>query len=346
MQRTELLALLAALSVLPLASRGRVVVLPIVGTAFLSAGLFWLARAGVPLFRPRELAPPGAVALVLLGAWMRIGLFPFHGYVPVLFERSHPSKAAVAFVANPGMLILMRVLTESAWDLGISGKVLMVVAAISGLYAAFLCIGQSDLLRAVGFQAVASTSMIVAGLCSREEAGAFGAILHATGSGLFVTGLALVAWGVKARLGTSPGTATPGIASAAPHAAAAFLLFGLAAAGFPGTLGFVSEELLLHGVIEHHPVTGTLIVLTTALSAIAMLRLFFLVFYGAPNTRGRSAAFAPTVPIDLFPREKLAFGALLVVIFGLGVMPAPALSILHSVTDNSALHHQQSGETP
>lgn len=322
---TRWLGVVVAVSAVPLVPRGRAVILPLIGSASMAAGLFWLAQAGEATLPIAGDAPSGALALVWIGAWMRIGLVPFHGWVPVLFERSHPAKSLLAFVANPGTVVLIRVCLGTRWMHGEAGHLFTALAAFSALYGAFLCLGQRDLLRAVGFQALASSGLVVTGLCSRETAGVAGAIVHLAASSLFLTGLTLVAWGVRARFGGAPGVAVQGVAQRARHASAAFLLFGLAAAGFPGTLCFVSEDLLLHGVIEHRPVVGTVMVLTTALSAVAMLRLFFIVFLGPPSGSGAPAGLAREVVPDLFPREKAAFGLLLAVLVGLGVSPGLAV---------------------
>lgn len=323
---TRLLAVVVALGAIPLLRRGRVAILPLMGSAAMAAGLFWLDRAGatdLPLVAQGHGASiHGAIALVWAGAWARLGLLPFHGWLPVMFERSHPAKAVLAVIANPAAIVLLRVGPSAAWSDGVVGGFLAAVAAATSLYGAFLCLGQRDLLRAVGWQAVAHAGFVVTGLVSRDPAGFAGAAAHIAASGVFLTGLTLVAWAVRARFGASP----VGVAQRARHASGAFLLFGLAAAGFPGTLGFVSEDLLLHGVIEHRPAVGAVLVAATALSAIGLLRLFFRVFLG-PRAEPRRGSFAAEeiVP-DLFPREKAGFGVLLVALFALGLAPGPVLS--------------------
>lgn len=318
---TRPLAVVVALSAVPLARRGRATILPMLGSMSMTAGLLWLAQAGHGALPITGDAPSGALALVWIGAWMRIGLLPFHGWLPVLFERGYPAKAIVSFVANPGTLMLVRVCLGTRWMSGQAGHLFTALAALSALYGAFLCLGQRDLLRAVGWQALASSGLVVTGLCSREAEGITGAIVHIAASGLFLSGLTLVAWGVRARFGAP----ISGIGQRARHASAAFLLFGLAAAGFPGTLCFVSEDLLLHGVIEHRPIVGTLLVLTTALSAIAMIRLFFRVFLGPGRAGSARPGLARELVPDLFRREKAALGLLLAVILGLGLSPWPAV---------------------
>lgn len=333
---TRALGIVVALSALPLVPRGRLAVLPVLGSASMAAGLFWLAQAGEISLPIAQDAPAGALALVWIGAWMRIGLVPFQGWLPVLFQRGYPAKSVLAYVANPGIVIMLRVCQGTGWMSGSAGQLFTALAAISAVYGAFLCLGQRDLFRAIGWQALASAGLVVTGLCSREEAGMAGALVHVAASGLFLAGLTLVAWGVRARFGGAPGVAVVGVGERARHASAAFLLFGLAAAGFPGTLCFVSEDLLLHGVIEHRPVIGTVIVVTTALSAIAMLRLYFRVFSGPPRAgRVRPGVAREPIP-DLFPREKAAFGLLLAALIGFGLSPSGPIRAAQLTADVAA----------
>lgn len=313
------LAVIVVLSAVPLLPRGRLAIVPVLGSAIMAAGLLWLAHAGWSTLPLAQGAPAGPIAVVWIGAWMRLGLLPFQGWLPVLFERGYPAKSVVAFIANPALLVMLRVCTGTAWMSGPAGQLFTGLAALSALYGSFLCLGQRDLLRAIGWQALASTGLVATGICSREPEGVAGAVVHVAASSLFIAGLTLVAWTVRARFGA----AATGVGHRVRHAGAAFLLFGLAAAGFPGTLCFVSEDLLLHGVIEHRPVIGMIMALTTALSAIAMLRLYFTVLMGPSRAAPARPGLAREVIPDLFPREKAAFGVLLAALFGLGLAPAP-----------------------
>ena len=98
-----------------------------------------------------------------------------------------------------------------------------------------------------------------------------------------------------------------------PILATCFLLLGLAAVGFPGTLGFVSQELLLDGTMHVYPHVGILAALTTTLNGITVMRSYFHLFCGA-RTR-----YAPSQ--SMRPRERVALLGLLGVILIMGWMP-------------------------
>jgi NADH-quinone oxidoreductase subunit L len=63
-----------------------------------------------------------------------------------------------------------------------------------------------------------------------------------------------------------------------------FLIGTLAIIGFPLTSGFFSKDEILAKVYEHSPIMWGLLLLASAITALYMLRMFFLTFYG--NFRG------------------------------------------------------------
>ncbi len=103
-----------------------------------------------------------------------------------------------------------------------------------------------------------------------------------------------------------------GLAEHAPRLAVSFAIFGLALVGLPGTLGFCSQDLLIHGALTSHPLTGLLLPIATAMNAVSIFRLFTRLFLGKRRT-------GFTVMADALPRERwiLAAGVLFVVLGGL-----------------------------
>ena len=76
-----------------------------------------------------------------------------------------------------------------------------------------------------------------------------------------------------------------GLYEHSPALAVCFLLTGLASVGFPGTLGFISIELLVDSAVEASPYVGIIVIAAGALNGIAVLRAYFLLFTGARHVR-------------------------------------------------------------
>jgi NADH-quinone oxidoreductase subunit M len=62
--------------------------------------------------------------------------------------------------------------------------------------------------------------------------------------------------------------------------AISFLSLELACTGFPGTLGFVGQELLVNGAVDAFPVMGLAVVVTSALTGLPVVRMSFSLFCG------------------------------------------------------------------
>ena len=103
-----------------------------------------------------------------------------------------------------------------------------------------------------------------------------------------------------------------------PVLAISFLSMGLACTGFPGTLGFVGQELLVDGAIDAFPVMGFAVVIASALTGLAVLRMYFSLFCG------RSDALADSgLRFGLTRREAWTFVALVTALVGFGLAPRP-----------------------
>jgi NADH-quinone oxidoreductase subunit M len=108
-----------------------------------------------------------------------------------------------------------------------------------------------------------------------------------------------------------------------PLLAVTFLVTGLSAIGFPGTIGFVVAELLVEGALRASPAIAVVVVLVTALNGVALLRTYFRLFTGAQHTS--------SISIEARPPEKLAVLVLMVLIIGGGLWPQPGVASRYDV---------------
>jgi NADH-quinone oxidoreductase subunit M len=103
-----------------------------------------------------------------------------------------------------------------------------------------------------------------------------------------------------------------------PGLAISFLAMGLACTGFPGTFGFIGQELLLDGAVDVFPVMGFAVVIASALTGLAVLRMYFSLFCGRSDVLAH-----PTLRLGSRPREAWTFVALVLTMIGLGLAPRP-----------------------
>ena len=110
---------------------------------------------------------------------------------------------------------------------------------------------------------------------------------------------------------------------------------GLACTGFPGTLGFVGQELLVNGAVDSFPTMGFAVVIASALTGLAVLRMYFSLFCGRSD-----APSHPSVRLGLTKREAWTFVALVIALLAFGLVPRPLVDSRFAASDD-VLHLRQ-----
>ena len=150
----------------------------------------------------------------------------------------------------------------------------------------------------------------------RSAAALAGGLLVWLSAGLAFAGLARCVQVLEARRGRLDLTTYHGGYERMPLLAISFLAMGMACTGFPGTLGFVGQELLVDGAVDAFPVMGFAVVVASALTGLAVVRMYFSLFCGRADPLAH-AAFR----FGLRRREAWTFGALVIVLIGFGIVP-------------------------
>jgi NADH-quinone oxidoreductase subunit M len=267
-----------------------------------------------------QLAPgpkTSAAGIVLIGVavLIRKGIFPFHAWIPNAFDQGRIGPT-VLFSAPQLGTYAAAVLVVPHADAGLL-RVAAILSLVTAVYGAVLALVQRDARRATGYIFVSQSALVFAGLdCTSPEALA-GALILWLSSALAFTGMARALLALEARRGRLDLTTHHGGYEQMPLLATAFLVLALACTGFPGTLGFVGEEMLLEGAVHDFPVLGLMVVVTSAFIGLAVLRMYFSLFCGQ-----RSAQ----VHLRIRRREAVIFGGLAAVLLATGLFPGPLAS--------------------
>jgi NADH-quinone oxidoreductase subunit M len=258
--------------------------------------------------------------LVVAAALVRMGVVPFHSWLPAIWKGAPIPVVAMTLTAPAGVYLLARfglpLLPHDA-----TGRVPFIadLALITALYGAVLALGQRDLKRMLGALAISQSGMMLIGLASTNAQGETGALLLCIGDRAALCGLFLMVWMVRVRTGTTDMTQLGGLVTTMPRLAGGFLVFALAAMGAPGTLGFVAEDLLVSGIIEAYPWITVVVVVTTALNGITLVRAFSRIFLGPsqdPRVERRLLS-------DLSVSQRWVAAAVVLFLVGSGVFPGP-----------------------
>lgn len=295
------------------ADAGGIALLWLLGLAPLWGDLPRPARAyllvGGLLMGAGALLPPEAgVPLILAAAALRQGIVPLHSWVPALFARAPLPAALLLFVPQVGVYAAARLAGPS--------PLLGAAALVTAVYAAGLALVQPEARRAFGWLSVSQASLVLVGIHSGSVAGAVGGLSLWLSGSLALAGFGISLMLLEARRGALGLDRFHGGAGRKPLLAAGFLLLGLCAVGFPGTLGFIGEELLVDGTVGEQPEVGVAVAAAAVLNGILVLRMYFRLFCGAPSA-------GPTLPLR--PRELGAVVLLTAAVVAAGLWPGPIL---------------------
>ena len=299
------------------------------------------ALTGVYSFDPAELArvvsPKDTQALLFAGFAIafavKMPIFPLHTWSPSAYAASPTSGAILlgALLLKVGSYGLLR-FAVPLFPAGaqIAGPTLAVLAVVGILYGAFAAQAQTDLKKLVAYSSLSHMGFVAVGVLAFSSASMTGAVLQMVNHGVIIAGLFLVVGVLEARAGSRGIDDFGGLAPKMPFFAVAFMVISLAAMGLPGTNGFVGEFLILSGTFvaesgmgffgPYAPIFSVVATLGVLFGAIYVLCALGKVLFG-PAKAGQD--FVP-----LSGAEKLSLGAVVALVFFLGLYPSPLLDCI------------------
>jgi NADH-quinone oxidoreductase subunit M len=273
-----------------------------------------------------------AFYLLFYGLAVRTPLFPLHGWLPNMAQHGLIAVAPALMVGVKvgiyGMLRFVLPLTPGAVQ---TWQPYVVGFAMAGVFfTAALAFQQSNLRRLLAFAVVSHTSLLVIGLFSLHESGIQGAMLLAANFGLAVTGMWFIVGFVFRRTGTTELHELSGLFERIPFLAIAFLTFGLAIVGMPGTPGFDAAHLILEAAIDKF---GALSTVATALGNVAAAGFLLWAFQKAFLSQAKEGGH----DVDrTLPMEYVVCGIALTAMLAIGFFTEPWLYLTETASQAAA----------
>ena len=267
-----------------------------------------------------------AMWLIVVAALVRKGIIPFHAWVPEVFDHGRLGPAILFNAPQVGAYMTVVLIVPRA-----SPEMLRTIALLAlgtAVYGAALALVQSSARRACGYLFMSQSALVMAGLDCTSVTALAGGLLVWLSAGLGFAGLARTVLVLEARRGRLDLDSYHGGYDRMPLLAASFLAMGLACTGFPGTLGFVGQELLVDGAVDVFPIMGFAVVIASALTGLAVLRMYFSLFCGRSDV-----LVHPSLRLGLRPREAWTFVALVIALIGLGIAPRPLVDSRFEASD-------------
>jgi NADH-quinone oxidoreductase subunit M len=259
-----------------------------------------------------------ATVPLLAAILVRCGTVPAHCWVTDWFEHASLGIALLYVTPLSGVYAAVRLVMPIGpdWVLRSIGLLSLTTA----VYAAGMATIQRETRRFFAHLFLSHASLVLVGLELDTELSLTGSLCVWFSVILSLGGFGLTLRAMEARFGRLSLTDYHGLYEHSPTLAVFFLLTGLASVGFPGTIGFISTELLVDSAVEASPYVGILVVATAALNGIAVMRAYFLIFTGARHVSTVSVSLGSS------SRERFAVLTLSALILGGGLFPQPGVS--------------------
>ena len=253
---------------------------------------------------------PNAAVLIAVGFFVafsvKLGLFPFHFWLPTVYTGARPAVAAILSggLANIGAYGLLRFGGELLPDeLDLAAGALIVIGGASIVYGGILAISRRSASEMLAYSAIGQVGYVLVAIGVGGPVGFAAAILYAVVNALNKTLLFLTAQMRGAIVG------------------AAFAIGALSVAGVPPAAGFVGKLELFRATADD-PELIALLVLGSALSFVYAFQTYQYDFWRGERTGKRS-----TLP------QQGVVAALALLVLAAGVWPEPLLALSHAAAD-------------
>ncbi|MDP3063520.1 MAG: NADH-quinone oxidoreductase subunit M [Chloroflexota bacterium] len=316
----------------------------VAGSVLVWVGIFALFTVGAG-WADRTLSIPGLQALkdagafshtfqlvifplFMLGFGVLAGLWPFHTWSP----DGHVAAPTAVSMVHAGVLMKLgaygiirvgfTILPDGAqaWM-----PVLIGLGTVNVVYGAISAMGQRDLKYVVGYSSVSHMGIVLMGLATLNPIGLSGAVLQMFSHGVMTALFFTIVGAVYDRAHIRDMTVLNGLAKRMRVTTIFFVIVGLTSLGLPGLSGFVAELLVFIGVFRTYPVLAILAVIAAAITAVYILRMLAMAFFGPPDKDPRWEHLH-----DASGREVAAASILTLAIVFVGIYPAPLLRVINS----------------
>ena len=204
------------------------------------------------------------IATLIFSAFsLKLGLFPFHFWLPGVYRGVRPVSAAIlgGVLANIGSYGLLRFGGEILRSELDAVKIpLFIIGSLSILYGGFIAVSRRQDRETLAYSSISQVGYVVIALAISGTAGIAAAVIYAVINALNETLVFAVA-GLRGRL-----------------VGAAFAIAGFSVAGVPPAAGFIAKAAVFRAAIGS-PGLVTIILLGGALSLVYMFQAFQQAFW-------------------------------------------------------------------
>lgn len=283
-----------------------------------------------PSFAYIPLATQAPIFLAFLfGFVVKLPSFPFHTWLP----DAHVEAPTGGSVLLAGVLLKMggygifrinlQMLPDASKDLW---WVMAILGTVSMIYAAFVCLAQTDLKRMIAYSSVGHMGFVTLGASTLTVLGVEGGIFQLFNHGLITAVLFMLAGSVKHSTGTREIPRLQGLAKVMPTFSIVLMIGFFASLGLPGLNSFWSEFLVFLGTYSATALGPWRAIVIIPMISIVVTAAYYL--YTMQRILFGEATPEIEKSHDLMPWEKISYAVLVVLIFAVGFLPFAFLGLI------------------
>jgi len=272
------------------------------------------------------------ILLFLIGFSFKIAAFPFHMWVPDVYEGSSSIVAglfstggkAAAFSA---IIVTLGVLFNGAGN-NIFEPYLAVIAVLSMVYGSITAIAQTNIKRMLAYSSIAHAGYMIIGLAAGSYNGIAGIIFYLTA----YTFMNLGAFGIVSLIEGREETnlelkSYSGLASRSPLLAALLAIFMFSLAGIPPFAGFFGKYYVFIAAVKSHLTWLAIIgVLSSVISVYFYLRVVVLMYFGGAGSKESESG----LKVEYGNASLLAVIICVLFVIVIGIAPGSLIGLISS----------------
>jgi NADH-quinone oxidoreductase subunit M len=282
---------------------------------------------------------------------IKVPLWPFHTWLP----DAHTAAPTAGSVILAGVLlklgafgmirIALPIFPEQFQFYSREVPIIPILALLSIVYGALVCMAQWDLKRLIAYSSVSHMGFVMLGLAAgaaawgvagQEDAAAMavnGAAMQMFNHGIITGGLFFLVGVIYERAHTRDLQSFGGLSKMTPYYYGIFMVTALASLGLPGLAGFWAEFFVFRGAFEIMPwfaAIGVLGIIVTA--AYILWKIVQHVFLGEFSAEKWEEVTHGAILTDMVGFEKVTLWPLVVFMIAFGVYPTPLVNFFNSFT--------------
>jgi NADH-quinone oxidoreductase subunit M len=308
------------------------------GSILMLLAIIWLGNYGNTFSLPELIAKGGIPANVQMWLFIafaaafaiKVPMWPLHSWLP----DAHVEAPTAGSVILAGVLLKMGTYGFLRFNIPLfptatvqAAPWIALLATIGIIYGAAVSYAQADVKKLVAYSSVSHLGFVMLGLFALNAQGVSGAILQMINHGLSTGALFLLIGMVYEQTHTRELKVYGGLWKIMPVFGAIMLISALSSMGLPGLNGFVGEFTILLGAFGSKaigsPWYAGISAIGVIMAAVYILYMFQKMFLGPAGEITKEHELK-----DLNWREILTVLPLLILMFWIGLYPAPFFNLI------------------